>query len=815
MSTNCKKRQQQVISKLEDFDANSGSLIERALFNNRAIVIMVFMLITLVLGYQMTKLRLNASYEKIIPTSHPYIVNYIAHKDDLKGMANVLRVVIENRHSTIFDAGYMDTLRRMNDELFLLPGVDRPFFKSLWTSNTRWLSVTEEGLDGGTVIPDGFDGSAQSMHQLRANIERSGEIGQLVATDFRSSVILVPLLEQDPRTGAELDYHELSNAVERIRTKYESDDLSIHVTGFAKIVGDLIDGLKQMLIFFAATVAVAIGVLFAVTRCVRSTVIVVTCSLVAVVWLLGMLPTLGHILDPYSILVPFLIFAIGMSHGAQKMNGIMQDIGRGTHKWVAARYTFRRLILAGVTALCSDAVGFAVLMLIDIPVIKVLALTASIGVGILIFTNLILLPILFSFIGVSERAASRSLREDLTDKPDVAHTKHPLWQFLDLFTYRRNAFKALAVAAVLGVVGFAISHHYLKIGDLDPGAPELRPDSRYNRDNAYVTSHYATGSDILAVMVKTGQYECVGYSNLALTDALEWKLQQLPGVESTSSFVGLAKKSAVGLNEGSIAWYDLPRTQAVLNSIAVRAPRELFNQNCDLLILYAYLKDHKADTLTAVTQEIEAFAAENDTPDIEFLLAGGNAGIEAATNMVVRHANMHMLLMVYAAVCLLCFITFKDWRAVLCAILPLVLTSVLCEALMVMLGIGVKVATLPVIALGVGIGVDYALYVITVTITHLREGKDLSYAYYRALLFTGKIVVLIGLTLGMGVATWALSLIKFQADMGILLAFMFVWNMLGALILSPALAAVLFAPHAAISPPPSKEMEPSESVVPG
>jgi predicted RND superfamily exporter protein len=801
MSVDFQKPNQPVVRRLEDFDRHSGLRVERLLFNHRAIVVVVFLLATLVLGFQMAKLQLNASFERSIPASHPYIANYIAHKDDLQGMANVLRVVVENRHGTIFDAAYMETLRKVNDELFLLPGVDRPFLKSLWTSNTRWLGVTEEGLDGGPVIPAGFDGSPSGMEQLRANIERSGEIGQLVAPDFQSSVILVPLLEHDPRSGEDLDYHDLSRAVERIRAKYESDAVSLHVTGFAKIVGDLIEGLRQMLVFFAATVAIAVAILYSATRCVRSTAVVVTCSIVAVVWLLGLLPTFGYILDPYSILVPFLVFAIGMSHGAQKMNGIMQDVGRGTHKLVAARYTFRRLILAGTTALLADAVGFAVLMLIDIPVIRNLALTASLGVAILIFTNLILLPILLSYIGVSQRAAARSLREELKDQADAAHKKHPLWRFLDLFTDRQNAIKALAVAAAMGAAGLAVGHH-LKIGDLDPGAPELRSDSRYNRDNAFVTSHYATSSDILIVMAKTPQYGCVKYSNLALTDALEWELQQLPGVESTSSFVGLAKKSAVGMNEGSIAWYDLPRTQDVLNSIAVRAPRELFNQECNLLLIYAYLKDHKADTLAAVTQKVEAFAAENNSADIEFQLAAGNAGIEAATNMVVRAANTRMLLMVYAAVSLLCFVTFRSWRAVICAILPLALTSVLCEALMVVLGIGVKVATLPVIALGVGIGVDYALYVISVTLTYLREGKSLSESYYRALLFTGRIVVLTGITLGLGVATWALSPIKFQADMGILLAFMFIWNMLGALILLPALAAVLLPPRPVATPQP-------------
>jgi uncharacterized protein len=146
---------------------------------------------------------------------------------------------------------------------------------------------------------------------------------------------------------------------------------------------------------------------------------------------------------------------------------------------------------------------------------------------------------------------------------------------------------------------------------------------------------------------------------------------------------------------------------------------------------------------------------------------------------------------VYGAVVLLCFITFRSWRAVVVAVLPLVLTSFLAEALMVALGMGVKVATLPVIALGVGIGVDYALYILSVTLAQLREGKSLSESYYRALLFTGKVVMLTGVTLAAGVITWIASPIKFQADMGLLLAFMFLWNMLGALVLLPALAHFL------------------------
>jgi predicted RND superfamily exporter protein len=232
----------------------------------------------------------------------------------------------------------------------------------------------------------------------------------------------------------------------------------------------------------------------------------------------------------------------------------------------------------------------------------------------------------------------------------------------------------------------------------------------------------------------------------------------------------------------------------MLNTVTAGSPRGLYNDDCSLLTVYAYLRDHKAETLSRVVDHSEQFAALNSTPDVQVLLAAGNAGIEAATNIVVRKAWWLMLGLVYSAVTVLCFITFRSWRAVLVAVLPLMLTSVLAEALMVGLGMGVKVATLPVLALGVGIGIDYALYILSVTLARMRAGQTLCDAYYDALQFTGRVVMLTGVTLAVGVATWAFSPIKFQADMGILLAFMFIWNMLGALVLLPALAHFLLRP---------------------
>ncbi|HSV71482.1 MAG TPA: MMPL family transporter [Methylibium sp.] len=783
-----------VVRLRRDFDARSGNVVERAIFNFRGLLAGLCALLTLLLAVQASRLQVNANFEQMMPQSHPFIVNYRANADALRGLGNSVRIVVEHTKGDIYDAAYLRTLREINDKVFLIPGVDRSFMKSLWMPVVRWTEITAEGYKGGAVMPDSYDGSAASIDALRNNVQRAGIIGSLVADDQRSSMLFVPLLERNAATGDTLDYRAFRDALAGLRAEYEPRGVRIHVIGFAQLVGDLIHGLIEVFAYFGIAALVCALLILLYTRCLRSSALVVACSLVAVVWQLGLMRLLGMVVDPYSVLVPFLIFAIGVSHGAQKMNGIAQDIGRGTHRYVAARYTFRRLFLAGLTALLADAVGFAVLAVIDIPVIQGLAVAASIGVAVLIFTNLILLPVLLSYTGVSARAAARGAQAEAGD--------HPVVRWLTRFTERRRAALALAAAGVLAL-GAGLVSTQQQIGDLDPGAPELRPDSYYNRSNAYITGHYRLSSDQFAVIVRTPPQGLLDYQTLLEMDRLEDLLRDLPGVQTTVSAGSLARNTTSAGFEGSPKWVTINRDGYVvadaINYVYDSSP-EMFNDERSVAPVIAFLADHKAETLQRVVQAAQGFAERHDTPERKFLLAAGSSGIEAATNEAVARANRTMLLYVYAAVTLLCFVTFRSWRAVVAAVVPLIVTSLLCEALMVALGIGVKVATLPVTALGVGIGVDYALYLLTVQLAAQRAGATLEQAYRQALVFTGKVVALVGVTLGVAVITWAWSPIKFQADMGILLAFMFLWNMLGALILVPSLAAFLMNTNAAPQP---------------
>ncbi len=759
------------------------SMPERFIFSYRWLILLIFIVLTIFLGFQASKLRWEVNFTKMIPTGHPYIENYLKHKKDLKGFGDSVRIAVETEKGTIFNADYLKVLQEINDEVFFFPGVKRAELKSLWTPQTRWREVTEEGFDGGPVIPASYDGTQESLDRLKSNVLKSGELGSLVANNFKSSIINIPLYEINPETKNPLDYQKLSKRLEILRDKYEKDGIKIHITGFAKVVGELIKGTRQVSTFFIIAILVTLIMLYAYSRrCIRSTIIPVLCSIIAVVWQLGLLKTLGYGLDPFSILVPFLIFAIGVSHGVQIINGIHHEMMEGTDKMTAARGAFRKLYKPGFVALITDCIGFATLLIIEILVIQELAICASIGVFVLILTNLILLPILMSYTGISPS----SIRYNKNKQEGIEHS---IWNFLSKFTKRTPAVVTVSVAIAV-FVWAAYTSQGLPIGQTGKGAPELRTDSRYNRDVAFMNKNYSKSSDIFVVMVKTPKNECGNYHTLVAMDRLQWKLVQLPGVLSTNSLATAIKRVLAGFNEGNLKWMSLTRRQRVLSNAVQYTDPINRNQSCSLQPIRVFLANHKAKVLQNVVDTVEEFSAANNTGNVNFLLAAGNAGIEATTNIVVARKQYTMLFWVFGVIAVLCFLTFRTVRSLASIIIPLALTTVLCRLVMMWIEVGVNVATMPVIALGVGVGVDYGIYIFSRFQFYLDEGLPITDAYYNTLKTTGKAVIFIGLTLAVGVCTWVYSPIKFQADMGALLTFMFLVNMIGAIILLPAIASL-------------------------
>ena len=760
------------------------SLLEGFIFGKRPLLLGIFLVITIGMAISLGQLRIDAGFSKLLPLEHEYMQTYIDHGKEFGG-ANRIMIALMAKEGDIFTADFFKTLEQATNDVFFIPGVDRSQVSSLFTPNVRYTEVVEDGIAGGNVVPADFTPTAEGLERVRENILKAGIVGRLVATDFSGAMISAELLEIDPGSGERLDFIHVSRLLEeQIRDQYQSDQIDVHIIGFAKVVGDIADGAQRVVLFFLIAFIITTILVFLYTRSVILTLIPLGCSLTAVIWQLGMLPVLGYGIDPMGLLVPFLIFAIGVSHAVQMITANTAEVRAGAEQLTAAKASFRQLLLPGFVALASDTIGFITIRLIEIQVIQEMAVTASLGVAAIILTNLVLLPILLSYVRTGDRYHRRVNQQIQVLKP--------VWRFFEQAAEPRPARIIIGIALILFAFG-AWKGADVKIGDMHRGVPELRTDSRYNIDSDVITSHFSIGVDLLSVIVETDADGCIDHDIMTAIDDFAWHMYNVPGVQSVVGLPGIAKTIYSGWNEGSLKWRVLPRNQSSMVQAVGYVPTSsrLLNSDCSVMPIMIFTEDHKAETIDRIIMEVKSFRQQQSHENISFRLATGNVGVMAATNEEVSAAQFPILFYVFGAVILLCYVQFRSIRAVLCIVLPLGLVSLLAYALMSLLEIGLKVSTLPVVALGVGVGVDYGIYIFSRLRSNMGKGMSLQQAYLHTLAVTGNGVVFTGATLAIGVATWIFSPLKFQADMGILLTFMFLVNMLGAILLLPALACLL------------------------
>ena len=761
--------------------------LENLIFGHRKFFLCTFLLMTIFMAYSASHLRIDAGFTKLLPMQHEYMQTFIEHGKEFGG-ANRILVALKAKDGDIFTPNFFNTLEKATDAVFFLPGVDRSKVTSLFTPNVRYTEVTEEGFAGDNVLYAEFKPNAEGLNQVRQNILKSGIVGKLVANDFSGAMITAELVEINPKTGERLDYLEVAKRLEELRDKFETDEISVHIIGFAKFIGDMTDGAKRVVLFFLVAFLITALLVYWLTRSFRLTTITLVCSLTAVVWQLGMLPLLGYGIDPMSILVPFLVFAIGVSHGVQMVSATRSEVFLGAKSLAAARTSFRELLIPGSIALASDAIGFITILLIKIQMIQEMAITASLGVAMIIFTNLLLLPLLMSYIKYTDDYKETTKKQ--------AASMYGLWVRVAKVCERKNAVAIIVIALVLFAFG-AWKGADIKIGDMNKGVPELRAESRYNVDGNLITDNYSISTDVLSVITESKEDSSIDYAVVSDIDRFAWHMGTIPGVQSVISLPQVAKVANAGWSEGYLKFRQLPKHPTSMMQAIRYIPTSsgLVNKTGSVMPVKIFTEDHKAETISKIVQEVKDYTRDHSSELVKYKLACGNVGVMAATNEVVDAAQFPILIYVFAAIIILCYLAFRSVRAVLCIVIPLALVSVLGYAVMSMLGIGLKVSTLPVVALGVGVGVDYGIYIFSRFQTILKEGKSLQEAYQLTLEITGKGVIFTGITLAAGVATWIFSPLKFQADMGILLTFMFLVNMLGAIFLLPALAKFLIKPE--------------------
>ena len=770
--------------------------MEKVIFARRSLVIGLFALITVImLAILMRGLRIDASFTKQLPLQHEYMQTFTKHQVEFGGANRVLIAIIA-RDGNMFQADFFAALKKATDEVLVMDGIDRGRVQSLFTPNVRYIEVVEDGIQAGNVIDAEFQPTPESMARVRENILKAGIVGRLVANDFSGALVSAIVLEKDA-SGKPIDPIAVAEQLERkVRDVIQSHDvdvstkaagMDVHMIGFAKVVHDIAQGATSVVTFAAVTIVLTLLFVWIYCQSIRVALVPVVCSVIAVIWQLGTLVIFGYGIDPLGLLVPFLIFAIGVSHGVQKISAVTDAALEGLGPEQAARRTFRQLLLPAVVALLADLVGFITILYIPVQVIREMAITASIGVGIVILTDLVLLPVLVSFVRFDEGYRGRVARRQ--------ELLRGWWARLSVITERRPSAVIIGVAIVLAGLGWWKGREAV-IGDASVGVPELRPESVYNRDSDLITSKFSIGVDILTAIVETREPACVSYDLMKSIDNFSWHMQNVDGVQQVISLPYIAKQAIAGWSEGSLKWREIPRepSQLTQSTRYIETSTGLLNADCNVVPVMMFLRDHKAATIERAVAAAKGWRSANSAPGAEFRLATGNVGVMAATNEEVERTEFPILFGVFAAVIVMCLLTFRSVTGTVLVFLPLALVSVLAYAVMAMVGIGLKISTLPMVALGVGIGVDYGIYLFSRMQQYLRAGDSVRVAYEKTMKITGASIIFTGITLAIGVVTWIASPLQFQADIGLLLTFMFLVNMIGAIILIPALAAWLVRP---------------------
>ena len=809
-------------------------IAERIVFANRPVILVLFALITVAMAYFASQLEVDAGFKKQVPLQHEYMQTFQDYEAEFGGANRVLVAVIA-KDGDMLDQQFMATLENVTGDVINLAATDDARARSLFTPNVRFIEVVEDGLSGGNVIPqtftpnvEGFQALPEDFEQIRSNIIKANIVGRLVAKDFSGAMIWADLIPESDVN--KLDYQEVANQFEAIRQKYEDENHSVHIIGFAKMVGDISDGARSVIKFFALTIGFTWLLLFLYSTSVKLASLTVAAALVSVVWMLGALQLMGFGIDPMNMLTPFLIFAIAVSHGEQMINrfrgeiffggleeGTVEELRASAKNAVepleAARLSFRMLLIPGTVALLAGCIGFGAIMVIPIDMVRELAITATVGVALTILTDLVLLPVLLSYTKLRNLDRKREFRLRQLTRFDR------IWAALSRLSRPKVAWLVVAV----GVLGwfFAWQHgNKVMIGDAQQGVAELHADARYNQDAVLIADRFALGVDILNVIAEAGPSACTtSFAAMETIDRFAWHMQNVEGVEQVITLPAAAKIVNAGWNDGLAAWRVLPRDPDTLRQAtqSFETDSGLLNSDCSAIPITIFTSDHRATTIDRVVAAVKQFREENDayaegnlrvrlaeqaanepgftSDQVNLRLATGNVGVMAATNDTVRASEHTILYLLYAAVFVMCLISFRSPLSALCILLPLVLVTELGHSVMVELDIGMKVNTLAVVALGVGIGVDYGIYIFARMREAMQtEGRTLSESYFIALKTTGIAIFYTALTLAVGVAMWIFSDLKFQADMGIMLTFMFIVNMIAAIIFLPALCRLLLRP---------------------
>lgn len=756
------------------------------LLRYRLYVVALIAITTLGLSYSAFRIEVKTVFQDLLPTSHPYVEVHEEFKNTF-GSSNLVTIMVEVENGTIVQPEVLEVVSKITRDLQRLSAVNPFQIVSLASKKLKEVKASSTGIETLPIMWPEVPQTEAELQALKEKILRNPLVyGPYVSPDLKATLITVDFFER------QLDYETVFSEIRELIATFNKEGIRIRVVGNPLLYGWVDHYLPETINLVASSLLLVVVLLFALTRTWRGTTMPLISGFVSAIWAIGLSNLIGIHFDPLVIVIAMLITARAVSHSVQiitRYNEEVELIESGSESSVvAAQVTLKELIRPGLLGIATDAFCVAVVAISPIPLLQKLALLAVVWVGTVAVSSVILTPVLLSWI---------------KHPHGYAHPFNVNWllhRALDL-CFRIVVSRIRYVVVGWTVVVFVACGYYatfLKVGDANPGSPILWPDSQYNLDSKAINESFQ-GADQMFVVVASGERDGIKRPEaLASMQKFQRFIELQPEVGGTLSLADILPAVNRTLREGNPRYEELGETQYVNGELLYMFETNAEPGDLDRYVdtersngsISLFFRDRQGETIRTAMSRVKEFVAENPLENGEYRLAGGLIGVTAAVNEVILSGQLQSIALALLILVILCTIVYRSSIAGIFFMVPVVLSNTITFSFMVFKDIGMNINTVPVAALGIGLGVDYALYICDRIRQELNSGASDLQAIERALHSAGKGVIITAFVLISSVLVFYQSSLRFQAEMGLLVALWLAVSAFTALFVMPALVYI-------------------------
>ncbi|MBI4527339.1 MAG: MMPL family transporter [Deltaproteobacteria bacterium] len=751
----------------------------------RLSILLAVTLLTVFFGYYALKIEMYTAFSDLLPQNHPYVK---VHNEFRKvfGGANIILLSMEVKQGDIFNPVTLAKIKRLTEVVERTPGASNYQIFSIARQKVKDIRATAWGIEVQPVMWPAVPRSAEEIQQLRNVIYANPTIvGRLVSEDGKAALITAAFHEE------RLDYGGLFRRIRQAKAEVEDENTTLFAAGEPILYGWIYYYLREIGLIIALTCITILLLLILYYRNLNGVLIPTISALITFIWGTGFTALLGYNFEPLVLVVPFLISARTISHSIQFRERFFEELERLGDKEKAATECAAALLMPGTVSIITDAIGLTVLLIAPMPILTKLAIAGSFWVISNIVSVAILDPILCCYFPVPRRLP-RGGEGHWLDAPLRAMARFCV----------SGGGRWLVLAAFGGVIVWSFYwYQFLTLGDSRPGSPLLWPDSNYNVSVRHINEKFQ-GTDHLFVIVKgRGEGAMKSPAVLETLEAFQRHMLRSPHVGGADSLADFTRQINTVLHNNDPRWGLLPPSADEVGGILMVAEHgsepgdfdRWVNYNFQNGKLTFFLYDHRGETIREVMERAKEFISNHPLKEAELKLAGGLVGVLAAANEVIERSDKLTLGLMLAVQLVFCALGFRSVVAGLLFVGVVLISNTFGMALMAYWNVGLNVNTLPVISLGIGFGEDYGIYIVSRAIEEYARQRhaDIKTALTEGVATAGKAVLYTAVLISAGIAFWAFSPLRFQAEMGIQLLIILTMNMLGGLFLLPALISLL------------------------